>query len=442
METKIKYFIGKLIEDPRTAKLALVLGSSSKLSLVGGCVRDALQHLGSRDLDFASALSVGELESCLSSAQIQTYQTGLKHETLTVLPYPGLPPVEITTFRGPTRSLEEDLLLRDFTINAIALDPWTGKLTDPASGQEDLAGKIIRAVGNPLKRFEEDPLRIMRAVRFACKNGFTLDSLTWHAAIKLVDSLKTVSIERIRDEFSRILISDRPNHGLELLAEARVLALLFPEIEAMRGCEQNKFHKADVFYHTLEVVARTEPEIILRLAALFHDISKPETLSIGIDGERHFYRHEYVGASRVKEILTRLRFSNHEIETVSNLVETHMRPLDCKAPGLRRILRDTGDHYKTWRALKEADLRSCNFTQAEVSAMLAEFDENMLQVQKEPSVSPLSALALRGGDLLELGVPFGPRIGEILRALHEKVLDDPTLNERETLLKIAESLLP
>ena len=174
----------------------------------------------------------------------------------------------------------------------------------------------------------------------------------------------------------------------------------------------------------------TNSNLVLRLAALLHDVGKPATLSVDEQGERHFYLHEDVGAKMAQEILFRLRASGEIADQVSTLIKTHMRPLDAGPGGLRRLLRDTGDLYSLWRELKEADASACKIDPENLRQQFVDFDTNMAEVLKGPKVSPLKSLAINGNDLQEIGVPFVRQIGELLRALHERVLDDPALNER------------
>ncbi len=436
--------LASLAQTPRVQALLDALGDEAQLHLVGGSVRDSLLGRESFDLDFASALTPDALLERLTQANLRVIPTGLQHQTVTAVPIPGEAEVEITSFRSagmsPTsglvfgESIEEDLRFRDFTINALAYCLSTKELIDPCNGQEDILARRIRAVRDARTRFEEDPLRILRMVRFACLPEFTLDSETKEASREFAAKIPAIAPERIRVEFSKILTSARADEGLGLLEELGFLRTFLPELSDCVDFEQNEFHPDAVFEHTLVVIMKTKPELRLRLAALFHDIGKPPTLSVDEEGRRHFYRHETVGAEMASEILSRLRYSNKLREEVVTLVRTHMRPITAGMPGLRRLLRDTEDVYEDWRELKEADASSVLLDPQQLNQELADFDLLMEEVKKGPNVSPLKNLAIAGADLIALGLTPGPRFGEILRALHERVLDDPELNTKDTLL--------
>ena len=438
--------------EPLLTRLIEALGSDARLHLVGGSVRDALLGLKSYDFDLATPLLPETILQRLEAAQIRVIATGLKHQTVTAVPIPGGPNVELTTFRGPgmspaggvaaSLSITEDLCYRDFTINALAIELATGALHDPNGGLDDIAHRLLRCVGSPETRFREDPLRMLRLLRLACALDLTIDAPSFEAVKLHRTLLEGVSVERIRDEFVKILLSSNPGRGLRLLARLELLPFIAPELVACVDLEQNRFHPLDLYEHTIAVIEKTPPDLVLRLAALFHDIGKPPSLSIDPEtGDRHFFRHESIGATITEQILERLRFAHHTVQDVVTLVATHMRPLEAGAGGLRRLLRDTGDLFPAWRILKEADAASCAMDPAVLAAQLAVFDEAMVVVQAGPAVSPLKSLALNGHDLLAEGVPPGPQIGVLLRALHEQVLDDPSLNEREQLLALLRAKL-
>lgn len=450
LQQRAERYLRPLLGDPRVVKLSSALGSDAQLHLVGGTVRDCLRGAGAQDLDFATSLVPAEVAARLERAGIRQIPTGLKHQTVTALPDPDMPAVELTTFRGPEMSpqggvvvgasIDEDLRYRDFTVNAIAFDIATATLRDPLQGAADINSRLLRAVGDPQARFREDPLRTMRLVRFAVQLDFSIDEATFGAARALASSIQQVSVERIRDELVKTLLSPDPARGFRLFHQLGLLALVLPEVETFVGFEQNRFHKADLFEHTLEVVEKSAPDLTLRLAALLHDVAKPATLSVDDAGDRHFFRHEIVGADIAEEIMQRLRFSNAVVRDVSVLIRTHMRPLSAGAGGLRRLLRDTGELYPLWRALKWADASACKIDDQVLARELHEFDEAIAEVKKGPELSPLKSLALNGRDLLELGIPESPLIGRILRGLHEQVLDNPELNDRDTLLALVPEL--
>lgn len=443
--------LDSLAQDERFIIVRSALGADSKLYFVGGCVRDAAMGLAPQDIDLATVLAPDEVRRRLERAGIRVAPTGLKHQTVLAVPIVGADGIEITTFRTAhmrpeggvlqSNSIEEDLHYRDFTINAIAYDPRENKLIDPCAGLGALQRKTIAAVGDCRERFREDPLRAIRMVRFACALQFEIEPETLKAAHEFCEPVRGIAIERIRLEFDKIICSPQPARGLQLLYDLGVLPIILPEIARFVGFEQNDFHQWDLFTHTLHVVEGTEPQRVLRLAALFHDVGKPDTLSIGPeDGNRHFYLHDSVGAKLTEEILTRFRYPNETVAEVVTLVKLHMRPLSAGSAGLRRLLRDCGELYPTWRNLKIADTLATKVDPEIFREELAAFDQNIEKVQTESTVHPFAHLAISGRDLIELGLEPGPSFGDILRALHEKVLDDPTLNTKETLLRLVSEI--
>lgn len=441
--------LGELSADPRLALIAEALGGA-ELFLVGGCVRDHLLGRSSGDLDLAVNVRPEEMITRFQKAGIKVIPTGLQHQTITVVPIVEQPALELTTFRSAGisatqassfgSSIEEDLRYRDFTINAMAVAYQQSELIDPLNGLADVKAKCIRCVGDPVQRFTEDPLRIVRMVRIAVQLGFDIDNASFDVARTSLALLQRIAIERFRDEFTKILLSPQPARGLRLLSDLGVLELFIPELQAMVGFEQNDFHHLDLFEHSLAVLEGCPPELTLRLAALFHDLGKISTLSVDEQGQRHFYKHEHVGATEAKEVLTRLLYSHRLIRDVVTLIQTHMRPLTAGAAGVRRILRDTEGLYPQWRELKIRDAEACLFDTEVLAKQLTGFDAQVAEIQSQPDVSPLRNLAINGNDLLALGFSAGPGIGNILRTLHEEVLDSPEKNQKEYLLRRAKEI--
>ena len=439
--------INDLIADKRTSAILSALPEGAELYLVGGTVRDALIGREIKDLDYTTNLEPQELIEIFEKNSIPIYPTGLQHQTVTAKPVQDLEHIEITTFRSSGmnpeggvvkgQSIEEDLSYRDFTINSLAICCHTATLIDPNQGNADIRNKTLKAVKSASERFTEDPLRILRMVRIAAQLGFEIDIETKKASSLHIQSLSSVSIERIREEFSKILCSPKASWAVNELESIGALKTFLPEVSRYVDFEQNKFHKADLFNHSLEVLDKVSPELTIRLAALFHDVGKPDTLSTDENGDRHFYKHESVGAGMTEKILKRLKYSNKIISDVKCLVYTHMRPLSAGAPGIRRLMRDVEDLYPTWRELKYADAMSCKINEQDMEQEFQDFDAKVTEVLAGPSVSPLSSLEVNGKDLMHAGIPEGRIIGNILKALHEKVLDDPSLNSREALLKLA-----
>jgi tRNA nucleotidyltransferase/poly(A) polymerase len=436
--------LSAIAELPALKAITGMLGEKGQPHLVGGAVRDAILGLGSEDLDVATALSPQEVLERASRAGMRTVETGIAHGTVLCV-IDGVH-VEVTSYRSPSdrtvhrpgRSIEEDLNGRDFTINALAYDLLTQKLVDPFRGEDDLRSGILRGVGDAEARFREDPLRILRMVRFGPAAGRTIAAETYAAAGPLTPLLSGVAVERIKNELDRMILLDAVAAFRELY-RLGILAKLFPEVEAMVGFEQNEFHIHDVYEHTMWVLGRTPPDRILRWSAFFHDFGKPPSLSIDDAGRRHFYGHEIFSAEIAERRLRALKFSNTEIESICRVVRHHMRPVDCGPSGIRRILRDLGDDLPVWHALKYADAPP-KASIEEISSAMQRFDE-MVEVEKERSAGlGLKRLVIDGNDLIQLGIPAGPKMGRILRAIDERVIEDPELNSRESLLALAKKL--
>jgi tRNA nucleotidyltransferase (CCA-adding enzyme) len=423
--------------------------------IVGGSVRDLI--IGRPPGDFDVATSAHPEETLRVFGNRYAIPTGLQHGTITVLA--GDPPaqrhVEVTTFRGEgvyldgrrpstvtfSATLEEDLARRDFTMNAIAYDPETGALHDPFDGRGDITRTLVRAVGDPILRFTEDGLRPMRAVRQATQLGFSLDSVT-HAAIpKTLDSFRKVSAERIRDELRKLLLSPVPSTGIELMRVTGLLTEVLPELLPMVGCVQNHFHKHDVYHHTLATLDATAPDFILRLAALLHDLGKPKTQAPREDapGEYSFFRHEHVGVEMAEAVCNRLKLSTSERQTIGALVGGHMfyYTSDWSDGTVRRFVKRVGPELvPALFALREADVTSRGRgedPQCETRVLR----ERIAKVATEDAALRVTDLAIDGKDVMRvLGIPPSRRVGEMLDRLLDAVLDDPSLNQRDTLERL------
>ncbi|MCU1283180.1 MAG: tRNA nucleotidyltransferase [bacterium] len=433
--------------------------------LVGGAVRDLLRGATAKDFDVATSAEPADVTRVFGRKR--TIPTGEKHGTVTVLTErDGVKQhVEVTTYRGEgaysdgrrpdevvfVRTLDEDLKRRDFTMNAIAYDPLDDKLADPYGGQRDLAARLIRAVGDPLERFREDGLRALRAVRFAAQLEFAIDAATERAIPEAIDVFRKVSFERVRDELCKILGARRPSVGLELMRTTGLLAASIPELLEGVGVHQNRFHAHDVWHHTLAAVDATElsgdPPWLVRFAALLHDVAKPRTAAPKEDSpaENTFYRHESVGAGMADEICRRLKLSSAERETIVNLVGNHMfwYTPEWSDGTVRRFLSRVGlEHVDALFALRAGDVRARG--QGEEPGR--EIDELRARIADEiakASALKIGDLAVGGADVMEvLGVKPGPIIGEVLRALLERVLDDASLNDRDKLRALIPEVAP
>lgn len=445
-ESALKRRLSLITRSSVVTSIAQALGDDCDLHLVGGTVRDCLLGEEASDIDLSSRISPEVCQQRLNANGLHVVATGLEHGTITVV-LEGTH-VELTTFRKPgnrtessfSDSIDEDLSGRDFTINAMAFSVKHEELIDPFGGIADLRASRLRAVGDARTRFEEDPLRILRGVRFGASQDRSLESSTKDAMGLLAPRLSSVSIERIRDELLQILLSPFASLGMEQLKELDLLKIVLPEILPSIGFEQNEHHIHDVFEHTLWVLDRAPRSPRLRLAALFHDFGKPDTLSVDEDGGRHFYRHELMSESYCKEAMERLRFSKKLTKEVSTLVRTHMRPLDCGPSGVRRLIRDLGPLLEDWIELKRADAPP-KLPDQEFHALLSSFRDLIQAEQARKELKSFEMIAVDGNDLLKLGVKKGPMVGRILESLREMVIEDPEKNEKNLLIEKAKELM-
>ena len=461
------------------------------LYMVGGCVRDLLlQREGSPDIDLTTDARPDEIKRLVAPTRPLAVNTVGETFGTIALHYPrpsgaeppAEPPahlrreptftslagnhpadvdvIEITTYRSDVYrpdsrkpevafgdTLEGDLLRRDFTINAMARDPLSGEIIDPWGGRQDLERKLIRAVGDdPQRRFDEDPLRMLRAVRFAVQLGFEIEPATAEAIRRQAATLTKISNERIRDELTKALVSPQPDRALRLLVSLGLAPYTLPELLELRGVSQAPVHSKDVYEHVLRVVAGSAPRPGLRWAALLHDIAKPRTRSVE-NGKVHFFGHEDVGAVMARDILRRLRFDRPFIEFVSRLVRMHMRANaympDWTDGAVRRLMLEAGDALPDLLDLSRADITS--YRPEKVARAVARVNEmearcNWLREQAEvvPIKSPLD-----GNDLMQL---FGREPGPWLRVVKDKLLGlvidgDLAPDDREQAERIARETL-
>lgn len=405
-----------------------------QLFLVGGPVRDQLLGRPTHDLDFATDAPPEVTRQILEEAKPDAvYSIGEKFGTIGAI-FDGVN-VEITTFRSEQyepgsrkpvvrygQSLEEDLARRDFTINAMARDLLTNALIDPFGGRADLQAKIIRAVGTPSERFTEDPLRLLRAIRFVAQLGFELEPETREAIARAASLLAQVSRERILEEMNRLLLAPHASRGLRLLADLGLLDAFLSEVVNLRRTTQGKRSK-DVFEHTLRVIDRTRPDLVLRWAALLHDIGKPKTI-VQTDHEIHFPGHEHVGERLSAEILTRLRADSHLISRVSRLAGLHMRANQYEDEwtdgAVRRLVRDAGTDFPLLLELSTADVTS--YRAAKVAAAVERarrLGERARILEEEASIEQIKS-PLDGNDLMEM---FQKGPGPWIKVVKDYLLD-------------------
>lgn len=436
----------KIASSPLVSELHQSLGNASQLHLVGGTVREALLGEAQGDLDFACAYTPQRTSEILIAKGIRVIETGRKHGTVTAVV--GQQNLEVTTFRRPgaTRpddysdSIVQDLGGRDFTINAIAYSLDSHQLIDPFNGANDLATNTLRAVGSAKDRFNEDPLRILRMIRFGPAAGRRTDAPSQEAALELASALARVSAERIHEELTRILISPHAGDALRLMLKLKLIDQVLPEMLPSVGFEQNDFHIHDVFEHTLWVLDRCSPTPHLRWSALFHDLGKPRSLTVDEKGRRHFYKHEEYSAEIATLVMQRLRFSNDDSAAIVAIVRHHMRPLECGPSGVRRLIRDLGEQFNDWRVFKGADAPP-KMEQADFDQRLGQFNALYEAELARLQGSGLPKLAISGNDLIELGLPPGRQLGSVLKQLEEMVIEKPELNDPAQLLKEAARLI-
>ncbi len=340
----------------------------------------------------------------------------------------------------PDLPVEVDLKRRDFTINAMAREIPSGEIVDPYGGQPDIAGRLIRIVFP--QAIPEDPLRILRGAQFAARLGFEIESETLRSMQEKFDLIRTVAPERIADEINKLLLkADKPSVGFRLLRQIGALDLIFPELTACIGVAQpGGYHRWDVFDHTMECLDKTPKELIIRLAALFHDTGKPATRELTENGAT-FYGHDKLSAKIAVEALKRFRYSNEIVEKAELLISKHMFSESSGDKGVRRLIRAVGtDLIYSLIALRRADTAAQGMGQdpSEVDA----FEKKVTAEIEKKSPFGLKDLAVDGKDIMEeFGLSEGPKIGRILARLMDLVLDNPELNERKTLLGEAKNYL-
>jgi putative nucleotidyltransferase with HDIG domain len=441
--------------NPVLKEIASFFSDNGKeLYLVGGAVRDMLMGKKNRDWDLATNALPEEVTAIVKRIGGKVIPTGIKHGTVTV--FYKRNSAEITTFRAEsgysdgrrpdqvryTTAVEEDLSRRDFTMNAIALRLPTGEIADPYGGAKDIKAGVIRCVGNAAERFNEDGLRPLRAVRFAAQLGFEIEQRTQDAVSGALAVSAKVSWERVRDEIDKILASALPSRAFLLMEKTGLLGLFLGELASCRGVDQKGFHQFDVFEHSLlacDYAAAKSYSQTLRLAALFHDVGKPDVRKKGISGIWTFYRHEDVSASMCRKILNRLRYPNIVIETACHLIKEHMFHYtdEWSDAAVRRFIARVGEsNLEDIYRLRRADVYAFAGIEADPFS-LAELIDRVNKILSCGRAFTIKDLAISGNDLITIGIKPGKAMGIIMKELLETVLDDPSQNTREKLLDIA-----
>ncbi len=414
---------------------------------VGGCIRDSVLGKEPDDWDITTSAKPEEVKKLFR----RTIDTGIMHGTVTVMM--DKEGFEVTTYRIDgkyednrhpkdvtfTANLQEDLRRRDFTINAMAYNEKDG-LIDIYEGLQDIDKGLIRCVGVAKERFREDALRMMRAVRFSAQLGYTIEDKTKEAIKELAPTLQNISAERIQTELVKLLVSDHPDY-LKMAYETGITAQVLPEFDiCMKTAQNNPHHCYSVGEHILHTLCYVKADKALRLGMLFHDIGKPQTLTIDETGITHNHGHPAAGEEMAVNVLKRLKFDNDTIDKVKKIVRNHDRNIEPSAKSVRRAVHYIGeDIFPLLFSVKYADIMAqSSFQREEKLRKLQELKEIYEQILKDRDCLSLKDLAVSGSDLIAAGVKPGKEIGDILRKLLDIVIDDPLCNNKDYLL----SLLP
>lgn len=416
---------------------------------VGGCVRDSILGRTPDDWDITTSAKPEECKSLFP----RTVDTGIKHGTVTVLL--GGEGFEVTTYRIDgvyedgrhpsevtfTANLKEDLRRRDFTINAMAYNARSG-LIDIYGGMQDIEDQMIRCVGNAKERFEEDALRMLRAVRFSAQLGYRIDGDTGAAVKAMAGNLQKISAERIQVELVKLAVSPHPDY-LRKAYELGITAQILPEFDlCMETPQRHKHHCYNVGEHILHSMLGVKPDKVLRLGMLFHDIGKPQTLTVDADGTTHNKKHPLEGEKITRKVMRRLKFDNDTTDKVTKLVLYHDYDIAPTEAGVRRAVNRIGeDIFPMIFEVRRADIEAqSNYMREEKLEKVAYIEKIYQEILNRRDAVTLKDLAISGSDLIAEGMSPGRQIGEILTALLDKVLDDPSLNTREILLKLSKEL--
>lgn len=452
--------LGDLARSATVSRLASAFADAGyELALVGGPVRDALLDRPVHDLDFTTDARPDDILRVVSPLADAVWDIGRQFGTIGARF--GDDTVEITTYRtdvydGETRkpdvefgdTLEGDLLRRDFTVNALALRIPEVKLVDPSGGVEHLLSRTLTTPSSPEISFGDDPLRMMRAARFTSQLGFTVDDETQDAMAELAERIEIVSAERVRDELTKLLCTDDPRPGIELLVSTGLAAQVIPEIPALRLEIDEHHHHKDVYQHSLTVLdqaigyekerhAGEAPDLVLRLAAILHDIGKPATRKLEPGGVVSFYHHDVVGAKLAKKRLTALRFDKATIDAVARLIELHLRffgyaDANWTDSAVRRYIRDAGPELERLHMLTRADVTTRNRRKADRLGFAYDDLETRIRELKEKEELDAVRPDLDGEQVMRiLDIKPGREVGAAMRFLLELRLDDGPLGEEE-----------
>lgn len=450
--------LGALAASPVVSALADAFERAGyELAIVGGPVRDALLGRKTNDLDFTTNARPDDILHVVKPLATATWDIGRAFGTIGAKVRGEQ--IEITTYRadsydGVTRkptvefgdTLEQDLARRDFTVNAMALRVPGPSLVDPTGGVEDLVATTLRTPGDPAVSFGDDPLRMLRAARFASQLGFSLDPATEQAMAELRETLTIVSPERVQGELVKLLRTDDPDHGIRSLVDTGLMELVLPEVPALRLEIDEHHHHKDVYEHSLTVLRQAieleqernpgaEPDVVLRLAALLHDIGKPATRKLEPGGGVSFHHHDLKGSRMARKRLQALRFDSDTISSVSRLVELHLRFFGYSEgawtdSAVRRYVRDAGDELERLHILTRADVTTRNKRKA--ARLKSAYDDIERRIDELAAAEELGAMRpeLDGNRIQEiLGIRPGREVGEAYRYLLDIRLDEGMIGE-------------
>ena len=425
-----------------------------EIYLVGGAVRDGILGIETNDFDFTTNASPEDSLGLLKKKGYKTTEIGKAFGTIeTTIEKCS---IHITTYREDTygkdsrkpevqtsNNLDTDLSRRDFTINALAYDMSKNEIIDPYSGLKDLSEGIIRTPDSPDISFSDDPLRMLRACRFISTHGFTPNNDVFEAITKNLERIEIVSIERIRDELTKLLTGKNPSLGIKAFVESGLSQLIMPELDELKIEVDPNHHHKDVYEHTMVVVDRVSPTLISRMSALLHDIGKPKTKGIE-NGKVHFRHHEVVGAKMSKQIMKRLKYDKRTISDVALLVENHLRPHSFKMgwtdSAVRRYIIDAGDLMSELNELVRADITTKNKEKyEEINKYLDEMEVRIKEVTEKEELSKLRP-PISGDEIMEMfNLEPGPVVGKIMKALYEQRINDGEVSKEEA-TKLAEEV--
>lgn len=445
-----------MMEKTAVGILKILKNNDFKSYFVGGYVRDKFLHRNTNDIDIATSATPEEIiDVFIDYTNITIVPTGIKHGTLTLVHDSGIS-TEVTSFRKDiscdgrnatvefTTDIEADLSRRDFTINSLAYCPIDDKLIDPYDGFKDIQNRLIRAVGNPVDRFREDYLRLFRALRFEANLNFHIEDKTWDdlCVVANEDFSSKLSIERVRDELNKCFkVADCPSDMIDNMYECGLLKKYIPELHICNGFQQNKYHKHDVYWHTLCALDAVPAEFpLIRWAALFHDLGKPISCENYGTPEASFHNHEKYSEEIAIDIMKRFKFSNDDIVYISNLVRHHMFKCtnEMKNSAIRRFVSSLGvENVDAICILKYADrVGNGKKVAEEMDIDSTGLKKRFAEILHKDACFKIKDLTINGNDIMtEFGLESGPSIGKLLKYCFEIVLENPNLNQKDLLIQ-------